>query len=282
LIREGKALVVLVISFFYNAAVIHLFSSIGVDPDITDLNLVYHFCRYYKDLDLDDYHIVLQTASQNRQRLDHAREAVKDSGLKVSQVWMGGYSSHEVHRRLLAVLSSLGPEDWMIPADVDEFIDFPDPPQKFLKGCSRRGHNAVKGILIDRVAKGGILNPVIKTMALSIQFPLAANLTKTVAQGNIGKIIAFQAPLIPGRGHHAIIRAVRKARYHDRILEVNHYKWDSLLLARMKKRIEDYKNKRVPWVNESERLVLYFTKNSFVRKEDISLQSENINVSNEV
>lgn len=247
-----------------------LFCAIGVDEDVINLNLIHHFCRFYINKRPDEFYLILQSHNGNLRRTAEAGAILEEYGLKPDHIWSGPYSSHELHRRLARTLNRLKDGDWMIPLDVDEFLDLPSSLPDFLKTCSAGGFNCVRGRLIDRVAENRSLRCISRTPSLEKQFPLRSTLTETVALGHTGKIVAFQAPLVPGKGHHSIIRHKHKARFSDRIVDVNHYKWDSLLPGRLKKRYQEYRKMKVPWGKESYRLLRYFSEFQRVKPEHIS------------
>ena len=88
----------------------------------------------------------------------------------------------------------------MVPVDVDEFMEIPSTLPDFLETCSAEGANCVKGRLVDRIAENRSLKCITVAPSMEKQFPLRSNLTESVALGNTGKIVAFQPPLLPGKG----------------------------------------------------------------------------------
>lgn len=256
--------------FLYNATVVVLFSTFGVDTEITNLNLVFHFFRFYTIQGIDEFFIILQTNNQNLERIQQTKNILRTFNIQEKLIWQNEYSSNRVYSYMVQAIHSLEKNDWIIFADIDEFHDFPKPANLFLMECEEKGQNCVKGNLVDRVAENGELKFIEKNVRIDQQFPHAAVLTEKIAQGSTRKVVALKKPLIPGRGHHDIIRKKRKARCCEFRLDVHHFKWDSLVTQRLKRRHHTYKKHRIRWHKESERLYRYFQQNDRVQPEEIS------------
>ncbi len=236
---------------------INLFCCIGVDEHITNLNLLYHFFDFYKRHGVAEFYIILQSNSGDKNRVAEARNILREFNITEKFTWMDDYHSPQLYRYLRRAAADMRKTDWMIPADLDEFHNFPVPAKEFLKECDTRGINCVKGRLLDKVAKDGELKTIKKGIPIDRQFPFCADITKELAKGNTGKITAFKKPLIPGEGHHSIFKKKWRAAYHEQMIDSHHFKWDSLAPFRLEKRYRYYSEKKIGWYGESERVYRY-------------------------
>lgn len=251
---------------------VHLFCCIGVDEDITNPALLYHFFDFYHPHGVDDFYIILQSNRNDRNRIDMARNILKEYDIKERFTWTGEYCSPRLYDYMLDAIKSMNNSGWMILTDIDEFHHFPGQAKTFLEDCDNRGVNCVQGRILDKVAANGELKPITKDIPLDRQFPFSAPITKELAQGCIDKIAALKQPLIPGKGHHHIIKKKWRAKYHDRIIDTHHFKWDSLVLNRMKKRYNSYSKKGIDWFEESEKVYRYLENHNTFRPGDFPLE----------
>ena len=75
------------------------------------------------------------------------------------------------------------------------------------------------------------------------------------------------------RPKDVIIRNKKNASYHPKRLDVHHFKWDSLLIPRLKKRYLSYKKQKIKWFRESGRLLRYFQQNPRIPSQEISREN---------
>jgi hypothetical protein len=254
---------------------VHLFCCIGVDEDITNPALLYHFFDFYRRQGVDEFYIILQSNRNDRYRLDTVRDILKGYDVKEKCTWFGEYYSSRLYDYMLEAIRGMDKSAWMIVTDIDEFHDFPGPAKEFLEDCDNRGVNCVKGHILDRVAADGALISITKNMPIDRQFPFTAPVTKELAKGCTDKIAALKQPLIPGKGHHHVIKKKWRAKYHDRIIDTHHFKWDSLVLNRMKQRYDSYAGKGIGWFEEPGRVYRYLRNHNKFRPGDFSFVKAN-------
>ena len=249
---------------------INFFCTIGIDANITNLNLIHHFLNFYSRQEIDEFHIILQTHHADMERVDEAQKILMEYGIGPRSIWSGEYTSSLLQKYVHRVMDSLGRDDWMILADLDEFHNFPIPAGRLLKQCDEQGINCVTGRLLDRVAKGGKLKFIEKEAQIDSQFPHTSCLTNHIGGGNTTKIIALKSPLVPGLGHHSLSKKRRKAKNLKTPIDVFHFKWDSVVIERLAKRYEDYSRKNIRWSKESLRLYEYLSENKRILAADYS------------
>ena len=251
---------------------INLFCCIGVDEYITNLNLLYHFFDFYKKHGVDEFYIILQSNRGDNKRISDAQNILREFNITEKFTWMDDYYSPRLHQFMRRAIADMDKTGWMIPADIDEFHNFPLRAKLFLRDCDNRGINCVRGQLLDKVAQDGELNPIKKEIPIDRQFPFCADITKELAKGNTGKITAFKKPLIPGKGNHAVTKKKWRTVYHGQIIDCHHFKWDSLAPGRVEKRFRCYSEKKINWYKESERVYRYLQKRKKIMPEHFPLR----------
>jgi len=249
---------------------ISLFCVMGIDRDITDPNLIRHFLDFYTRQRIDDYHIILQSNRHDVERYTEVTGILNSFHLEAKGHWTGEYTSPRLHRHLFETFRRGDPGDWWVVVDLDEFANFPRPAGPFLEACDSGGFNCVRGRIVDRVDDRGRLKAVRGDVPIDLQFPCEATVTRDVARGNTDKIVACKPPLIPGMGHHAIVKRARTARFHPQTLDVHHFKWDALVLERTRRRHLRYRRDRIKWRGESARLLAYLERHGRIADEHLS------------
>lgn len=239
---------------------IHLFCCIGVDENITNLNLLYHFLNFYCLHGVDEFYVILQSHCSKKKRLAEVKEILKGFHIKEKFTWNGEYNSPELYKYMLLAINGMNKTDWMILADIDEFHNFPTPAADLLRECDAREMNCIKGQILDRIAEDGELRTIEKHISIDQQFPYGADITKELAKGNTDKIAALKPPLITGPGHHHIIKKKWRAKYWGQVIDTHHFKWDSLVFNRMKSRHRYYRERKIDWYDESERVYHYLSR----------------------
>jgi hypothetical protein len=101
------------------------------------------------------------------------------------------------------------PDNWVMHADVDEFHRWPEPLGACLARAAALGADCVQGVMIDRLAPGGRLAPVLPDPPVLEQFPLRAEVAWSVGgaspvhgRGGTVKMMAARGRLLPHRGGH--------------------------------------------------------------------------------
>lgn len=134
-------------------------------------------------------------------------------------------------------------EDYIIPADSDEFQEFPDTLENILEMMEKEGLYYLDGCTKERVSESGEAILVEKDKDIFEQFPKFNN--KLFCHPKIGIIKAKYFKFI-GVGHHYVkINSEKENNLpkSKRIVTTNHFKWS----LQGKKRIENWMKM---WNNE--------------------------------
>lgn len=139
-------------------------------------------------------------------------------------------------------------DGWHVIADLDEFhwyggLTF----EQLIKVCEDRGVSYAHSTVVDRVPKCLKLLPIHHGGTLYDTFPMACNLTEALGC-NTNKAGFVRADCKVQGGHH----------YADGIgadveFETHHFKWNDKTLARIRKKLDDFKWVPKHWSDEVER-----------------------------
>ncbi len=241
---------------------IHLISCIGVD---SELALLPHFLGHYRSIGIapDAMQLILNTLDPDSPNLATARAILHEHGIADADVWIAPYTSDAMWARRRALQQArVAANDWVVNADVDEFHEYPATLETFLDWCDKRRINVAQGVFIDRLAPHGQLKPIAGEPAMSVQFPLAAEVQCALGQPSIHqkpggsvKVMAHRGDVFLNRGGHRPAPdnpPIRFAFGHDLDrfpmldrpvfrwslpLRVHHYKWTAGLRETLERRL---------------------------------------------
>lgn len=186
---------------------------------------------------------------------------------------IGAEQSHS--QRRMALRHGMKNTDWVLPADLDEFHEFPDDLHRLISLCLKEDVPAIYGHLVDMVEENGRLVSIRTDLdhydhaALKQQFPVAARLTELIVKGGTKKVMAHQASITTGAGHHDVWVGNRPlyetgqeknvaGRREDYI--VRHYKWKEGLIERLESQMNSgYASPR--WCGEAKAFLSHVRRN---------------------
>ena len=151
--------------------------------------------------------------------------------------------------------SHVAPEDWIIPADLDEFIQFPAPLPTLIGEMTASGTTFIMGKFCDRIAQDGALAPTLAEPSIWEQYPLACRVSEMLVICNDHKVTLCRGDCELTSGHHNVIRPSRPLVSRRSV--VHHFKWRQGLLEALKRRVETYKRAGFLAFPESERIIEY-------------------------
>lgn len=222
---------------------IKLISCIGTDSNISNPNLLYHFIEHYSNLGITNWSLTLHSSGNlELNNLDIYKNILDDYNIPY-KTWIGKYDDV---RRVVTnniLIARQNPEDWLIGADFDEFIDFPDTIPEYLANLEQQGYNCVTGELIDYIGVDGELSEILPNQPLQKQFPIEFDVRKDsgvlweyskYAQIFREKKIALKKPLQWWIGRHQINQKTQQfVQESPNRLKIRHYPWDHLRLKRV-------------------------------------------------
>jgi hypothetical protein len=225
---------------------------------VYDAGLLPHFIEYYRGLGVEAFAISICEQLPGIWAECERWAALLGPGidLRPASAWQqrtgveGAYLEHL--RKQVA-----SPEDWLIPADLDEFIQFPAPVPQLIEAMQREGADYLAGRFTDRIALDGHLIPATQAPTLWAQYPLECDFTARLVRGLCTKVALCRGNCSIAAGHHFLNGPARVLP--GRRATVHHFKWKAGVIAALQRRVEIHRRQRVSWIGEAERTLAYFT-----------------------
>ncbi len=149
-----------------------------------------------------------------------------------------------------------GPDDWVIPADLDELNQYPDDLPEIVRAMEHDGYTHLVGELRDRLADGGELTsllPFSRGVPIWHQYPLEGSVTSQLARGSVEKVLLSRGDLGWTVGHHRM-RPTPMLKAYPKMGTAYHFKWREGLAGNLAWRVDHESRARAPWYEESQRL----------------------------
>jgi len=140
----------------------------------------------------------------------------------------------------------LFPDDWWIVSDDDEFHVYSKPLNEIILDCERNGWQLVRGGFIDRIGQTGDFPKINKKENIFEQFPVAGFFRYPMSGACPNKVCIMKGhiEITPGQ-HYAKIDGQTTWKWqgwnhpliapvNDYNVQVNHFKWDSTCVERIK------------------------------------------------
>ena len=213
--------------------------SVVAATDAEEARLLPHLLKHYAWIPPSRFVVVLHAPQRSATYREMARH-VEAFGVLGHVRWSSPYSgAHKEAVRRFAFARLLQKKemrfgDWVVHADSDEFVVFPD--RSFEEVLARAGKaDVVGGAWTDRVAERGKLAPI-PSQNLWEAFPLNCAFRRKP------KVVAYRLPRLVTDGAHAPLG--RDAVFASDRAIVYHFKWHAHVLERLKERIEVKKRPR--------------------------------------
>lgn len=221
-----------------------------------DAALLPHFVDYYRGLGVENFAISVHEQRPGILAVVEALAATLGPGITLhpASAWqertgVEGANKNDLRRRVAQL------EDWLIPADLDEFIQFPLPLPALIGKLIEADAQCVMGRFRDRLAWDGVLVPTAPTPSVWEQYPLEADISSQLVKGLCTKVVLCRDDCEIGSGHHFVRGTARVLSGTSGI--VHHFKWRAGLADALTQRVAIYRREKVPWVDESERVLAY-------------------------
>jgi hypothetical protein len=225
-----------------------------------DTSLLPHFFKYYKSLGVTRFIISIHELVPGLLKKAQAIAKQFDSDVKwipVSerQILTGIEGNNKEEIREKHVTS----QDWIIPADLDEFIQFPAPISQLIGEMDANGATFIKGDFLDRISEDGRLNPTLPEPSIWEQFPLTCKVSQSLIKCWSHKVTLARGDCMLASGHHNVIFPARP--HISRRCIIHHFKWRRGLLTALRRRLAVYKNAGWDCYREAERALSYLNQN---------------------
>jgi hypothetical protein len=231
---------------------IYLNCCVGVEYD---LDLLEYFIEYYKDLEVDEFFVILNTIDKNSHKLKEGIKILDKYTNIHREIWIGDFYMTPKARKKRAIIKDyVGDNDWIITADVDEFYEFPMGLRELITICEKKNHHCVAGKYVDRLSIDGKLKKIDKKKSLWEQFPIDIQFSKQYYR-HVEKIILRKNHVAISDGHHYVRSSLEKHLIFPMFLKVYHFHWIEGLINKLEDRISIWK-KVNPSIDDSNHLRL--------------------------
>lgn len=159
---------------------------------------------------------------------------------------------------------TMNPEDFLLPADNDEFHWHPQYSTftEMAEALKNENCDYIKTTLVDRIKlDGSIPHEILPNVPLFEQFPLSKNISGDIMKAYLVKMIMTRPYVEICPGHH-ILECHKKFKKLDVDAQTYHYKWFGDIREKETKKINMYKSLGLPWWEEQERLFNYLDTNN--------------------
>jgi len=232
-----------------------------------DEDYIPHFFKYYNSQGVDRHLLILHSKEPADEKFYLAKYSGENTNIFfVCGEWNANLSKSVRHGVLKKM--GVGKNDWVINLDIDEHVETDCGTLKAkIEQMVANGENCCRGRMIDRIAIDGSLPEIKKDQPLSNQFPLVYDFTRKVLRAESKKIPITRGDLsVTGGSHYLTKESKDVAVFNPEILIVEHYKWSSNVVEKLKERFETHKN--IPHRKESGRfLQRWVYKNSLIDKD---------------
>jgi len=206
---------------------------------------LWHMLNHYKDLIEEMYVVVYKWEGYNiyNEVLKITKQFDK---AKIVQRVTKEKFNWEYVTELYNETKMLFPDDWWIVSDDDEFHVYSKPLNEIILDCERNGWELVRGGFIDRIGQTGDFPKINKKENIFKQFPVAGFFRYPMSGACPNKVCIMKGhiEITPGQ-HYAKIDGQTTWKWqgwnhpliapvNDYNVQVNHFKWDSTCVERIK------------------------------------------------
>jgi hypothetical protein len=145
-----------------------------------------------------------------------------------------GENKNELRRQV-----RLTPQDWYVPADLDEFIRFDESLPTLIEKMSTGEFGYAKGTFVDRTTVDGTLTEYNQNIPISEQYPRQSRIGYEVTGMTDTKVVLARGHLAVSSGHHCIVDESYKKYPKD--FSIDHYAWRMGRLEALQRRLVNYR-----------------------------------------
>jgi Glycosyl transferase family 2 len=128
----------------------------------------------------------------------------------------------------------VGPDEWWVVADLDEFHEYPDSLRELCLTLDAGGFQYLQSHFLDRITEDGSSPDLKPFLPLWAQFPAGAYITEQLNKRKSSKIMLVRGHAKTVSGHHAPIPGGQQKIFKGGI--VHHFKWHGDIVTKIRKR----------------------------------------------
>lgn len=217
-------------------------------------DLLPHFYRHYSSRGVRWFLFGIHRGESNS-CWNRVRE-LNTLGLQVEVVasYSGGIDGQKEGESLEALRLRVPPDQWYIPADLDEFHTFGELPfPEVVEACQWQGADYVASRLCDRISEDGrIPLRIDPEIPITEQFPRQADISGGILKACVDKVCVARQCVQVNSGHH---HAVGPHKPLSSKGLTYHFKWFGDLYAKEQEKFESYRSKGFIYYAENQRMI---------------------------
>ena len=239
------------------------------------LGVMPQFFQYYHDIGVEAFYICLTDQVGDGMIIDQANRMSKLYNCHFPFVYEGKHRWTEQCRMIRQTMQDhIGPDDWVLLPDLDEFHEYPSDLISFFQECDKLKANVVVGQFLDRISSNGRLINLDCEKLLTEQFPLGCRISTRIVGAPRLRTVAVKGNVDVYKhwdhNNDPVLADYKKNNFvkvHPHEVEIHHFKWHNRVLGRLQKRKEFYEKLFKSGENsfalyeESERIIAYLRRN---------------------
>lgn len=223
--------------------------------DHRNIELTQHFVQHYRARGIvPEQFLFILHGKENSAKFRLAYNATLQANVSIAK-WIGPFSATAALYNRLLLLRNVTASDWLLYADLDEFIDFGSwtTAANFTAFLAKQKYTDVPGTLIDRVSANGQLANI-TSASIDAQFPLRCSLSSQLLKASTSKIIFVRGDYRTSAGNHVMLEpswyktnnisytAPESPRKSYSSMTVDHYKWTHAVVESLTERAKYYRD----------------------------------------
>jgi len=209
------------------------------------LALLPHFVRFYSSVGIKHYLFHHNTEIISSSDVDNS---IKNTGIEATCLHWDGPNNYRLQHfwRLKLQREFVRESDWVVIADLDEFIDFRPFVQDVLTCCEQTGCNWVVGEFVDRISESGKLIDIDPAVNIFEQFPKESEISRKILLAPYKRTVAIKGGYYPMHNCYEYDDAITAGLNQEsicrwpKILKIHHFKWHTGVVKMLKQRSERY------------------------------------------
>ena len=223
-----------------------------------DVEVFYHWLDYYSDM-VDDFFITLWGDSTEID-FDDIISVMREFGLSHFNDYRDiDVFNEDFKTKIFNDTIALHPDEWWIPVDCDEFINFENGVKSEIQYNIDNNFDYTFGLLIDRISEDGKLLKLSKLDDIYEKFPMVGNVAMEL-KGNqtwVDKVSLMRGKDRIISGMHGI-QNIDRTKISDVTTQHHHFKWTSRTLENFQKQYNGLRDCHHNWYVEYGTLLDYF------------------------
>lgn len=207
-------------------------------------NTLWHMLNHYRNI-VDEIYVVVYEW-EGMSTLKEVGEILSNfPTAKVVRVEKKEKFNWEYVTQLYNETKLMHPNDWWVVSDDDELHVYPMPLPFMIEDCEDNGWQMIRGGFIDRIGEGGSFPEIQPYKNIFQQFPLAGFFRYPLSGACPNKVCVMKGNIEISSGqHYAIIdgNTIWGEQLDNKLIapidkyyaQVNHFKWDSTCVDRIK------------------------------------------------